>query len=133
MDPAAASTKPYSPVLMPEPTRMAPVPGASTPLTTDLCQLLHKRLWFLSWLFAAGTAFLAGFPLVHILIGRASLLAESWGDLAIYFGLFALAAALTAILWRRSLTLRQLRAAELAMFGALFAFWSWTHGCLYLN
>ena len=101
--------------------------------STDIQILLHKRLWFLSILLTAGMIIQLTVSLGAILIVGGIGELEAWGysGFVPYCSLLALSASLTAILWRRSLSMRQLRAMELVEFGALFAFFSWTHAWAY--
>jgi eukaryotic-like serine/threonine-protein kinase len=108
------------------------VPGTGPQPTTDLQSLLHKRLRFLAVLFGGGMAVLVVLALPYVVTPGGDLPLVAWLFFALYFFMFALGAALVGVLcWRRSLSLPQLRALELVLFGALFVLWAAVHTFLY--
>src|SRR5262249_40597279 len=96
-------------------------------VTTDVRALLRKRLRFLALLLTG--ALVANLFLIFVIAG---------GDVPeapwVYFGtcVDGLGTAAGVVLWGgRPLSLRQWRAMELVIFGALYAQWSAAHAFLY--
>jgi serine/threonine-protein kinase len=89
----------------------------------DLRVLLCKRLRFLALLLTGALAFTL--PLVAI-----NAATDVWSYITVM--VFVFGAVLAGVLWvRQSLSLNQLRAIELALFGAMYAQWSTAHAFLY--
>lgn len=92
----------------------------------EIRQMLRKRLRFFALFLSGG--------LVLTLIVVAVLLKSEHLDKWLYFVIFtfALGPVSAVILWRRpSLSLLQLRAVELVLFGAMYAQWAMVHAFLY--
>ena len=104
--------------------KTALVPWAGPQPTTDLQALLHRRLRFLASLLSGGLA------AALLLIAATDLPLDAWAYFAV--SVLALGAVLAGVLWvRRSLSVRQLRAIELALFGTLYVQWSLVHAFFY--
>ncbi len=90
--------------------------------------LLRQRLLFLALL-------LSGTMGVTLLLGGLSgrlIVANIWAYYACTLAVCTLGALFAAVLWKRqTLSLRQLRAIELILFGALYVQWSLVHAFLY--
>src|SRR5205814_3953014 len=107
------------------PVEAAPVPGPGRPHPEeDVGALLHKRLRFLSLLLTGALV------VALLLVFGSDLPADPWAYFAV--GVLGLGPLAAGVLWgRRSLSLRQLRAVELVLFGTLYAHWSLVHAFLY--
>ena len=104
--------------------KVALVAGSGPQPSTDLQSLLHKRLRFLAFLLSGGLAV----ALLCVAVTKLPLDAWEYFAIAMYVPAALLAGVLSA---RRSLSLSQLRAIELVLFGALYAQWSLVHAFLY--
>jgi serine/threonine-protein kinase len=117
-------TSPAEPSPRPQ---VALVPQAGRPGSADdVSVLLRKRLMFLALLLSAGLAV----SLLFVVAYRNNLPWDVWG----YFALtmFALGPLFAGVLrLRPALSLRQLRAIELILFGGLYAQWAVVHAFLY--
>jgi serine/threonine-protein kinase len=108
-----------------QPVEIVPAPGADRPQPKeDVAALLRKRLWFMA-LLMTGTV-VAALGLVAATDARL----DAWAYFAL--GVLALGPVAAGVLrvWP-ALSLRQLRAVELVLFGALYVQWSSVHAFLY--
>ncbi|MCI0704305.1 MAG: serine/threonine protein kinase [Planctomycetia bacterium] len=113
-------------------TQVKPVPAVALQPVSEIQQLLQKRLRFLSLLMTGGL-------IVNVLMVVGTGAAVDAGTREVppawaYFGVgvFGVGTAAGVVLWvRRSLSLRQLRAIELILFGALYAHWLSVHAFIY--
>jgi serine/threonine-protein kinase len=123
---SAEATGPYLPTAPADQSvEVALTPGGGRPPPVeDVGTLLRKRLLFFA-LLMTGTL-VAG---LLMLVGT-GLPADGWGYFAI--AVLGLGPVAGGVLWaRRSLSLRQIRAVELVLFGAMYAQWSLVHAFLY--
>src|SRR5262245_38164554 len=105
-------------------TQVAPVPVVGVQPVGEIERLLRKRLRFLSLLMTGGLV------VELLLIAGTKETPPVWA----YFGVGVLGVGTVAwvVLWvRRSLSLGQLRAIELVIFGALYVLLSSAHAFLY--
>jgi serine/threonine-protein kinase len=111
--------------------KVALVAGSGPRGTAEIQTLLRRRLRFLAVLASIGM--IAPVLLLLEFFRRGNYLPPGiWPNLAVSLSMPAVAAALAVFLWAwRDLSLRRLRALELILFGALFAFWSWFHALVY--
>ena len=111
--------------------KVSMVAGSGTHSTDEIRRVLHRRLRFIALLgFVAGVGFVV--LVLDFWRGGGYLPPGNSLTLAVSLFMWAFFAALTAILWRRrDLSLRRLRAIELILFGAGFAFWTWDHAFIY--
>ncbi len=108
----------------PRPVRVALVSGSGPHPTSEIQSLLHKRLRFLAFLFAAGMAIVV----LLVLLSPGN----PWYAIAVYCLVFVATAALAGVLWKKSsLSLRHLRVIEFLLFGTIFVFWTLLHAVLY--
>jgi serine/threonine-protein kinase len=126
-------TGPYpSTVGVDQPVKVALVPGAGRPRPEeDVGTLLRRRLLFLAVLFSAGMVAWLVLALLYAVTYRGQLTLDAWLSLGVAFFMFTLGSVLAAVLWRRSLSLGQLRTLELVLFGAIYVLWVGLHTYLY--
>jgi hypothetical protein len=98
----------------------------------ELQGLLRRRLRFLAILACAGMVPVLLFPLAQAWRGASYLSPGVGPHVAVSLLIACLEAALAGVLGRwHALSLRALRAIELLLFGAVFAFWAWVDACVY--
>lgn len=106
--------------------KVALAPEASLPQPgDDIHTLLRKRLLFVALLLSAELV------LAVVVLSATNIPLDGWA----YFGvaLFAPGAIFAPLLWwlGRTLSVRQLRAIELVLFGSIYVMWALLHGFLY--
>jgi serine/threonine-protein kinase len=110
----------------PERIKVALVAGPGPRTTTELQDLLRRRLRFLGVVVTAGYACTAGIYLVHAVWMTSRPLSEFWLEPSWNWTVFLVVALLTGVLWsRRPLTLGRLRFVELLLFGLPLAHATW--------
>jgi eukaryotic-like serine/threonine-protein kinase len=100
-----------------QPPRLAVVAGSGSKATSELASLLHRRLRFLSVLFA-------GLLGIVTLLVLATYQDSYFLFLALRTPAFAITAVLAIVLWgRKAWTIRQLRLMEMLLFGTLIGYY----------